>query len=109
MIKSFELTITPATLDKAGFSSASTPARIMVSDDIRDFADLWPRSNRLGAARCYVFQCADILELYCQSVVPARSAEPYFVAIMNRNDQPLALLPFCIERRQSTRILSFID
>ena len=111
------------TLDLITFSNRSrntlaeaVPAQIRVTSDIRDFADLWPRSGRLGAARCYAFQCADLLELQCESVVPARNAVPFFVAILSPGGQPLALLPLCIEQDHNqkraikhARVLKFLD
>jgi CelD/BcsL family acetyltransferase involved in cellulose biosynthesis len=94
----------------------AVPAQIRVTSDIRDFADFWPRSGRLGSARCYAFQCADLLELQCESVVPARNAVPFFVAILGPAGQPLALLPLCIEQSRDlkraikhARVLKFLD
>ena len=103
------LNLTASRLDQSGIVSTSTPTRISVSHEIRDFAYCWPRTNQLGAARCYAFQCADILELYCETVLPARRAEPFFIAIFNKDDQPLALFPLSVERLNMTRILRFID
>ena len=90
-------------------ASASIPVRICVSSQLREFADIWPRSDKLGAARCYAFQCADILELTCETLILAQKAQPLFVAILGANDDPLALLPLCIETHNRTRVLTFLD
>ncbi|MDO8970466.1 MAG: hypothetical protein Q7U74_07250, partial [Saprospiraceae bacterium] len=101
MIKVFEL---PNSSD-----CAYSAARILVTSDIREFNHFWPSSNGTGSARCYVYQCSELIELYCKAVVPARQGEPYFVAVMNKNDEPLVLLPVTIERRLTVRVLRFID
>ena len=74
----------------------SAAVRIRLATHIRDLAEFWPRWNTLGPARCYPFQCADILELYCDTFVPARDAKPLFVAILGRHDEPLMLIPLVI-------------
>jgi CelD/BcsL family acetyltransferase involved in cellulose biosynthesis len=80
-----------------------------VTNEICDFADFWPRSNNLGDAICYAFQCADILELHCETFLPALLAKPWFVAVVNEQDAPLVLFPFMIERNRYVRSLRFID
>ena len=95
--------------EKAGPNPVSAPAEMWITNDIADFADLWPRSNRLGKAVCYAFQCADILELHCETFVPALNAVPWFVAIANKNGDPLALFPFMIDDTRRIRSLRFID
>lgn len=94
----------------------SVPARICITNDIRDFAGFWPRSDRLATARCHVFQCSDILELHCETIAIARHATPLFVAIIGHNGEPLALLPLSIETDsrftrvfKHTRVLKFLD
>lgn len=87
----------------------SAPAQICLSNDLRDFAALWPRSDRLGAARCYVFQCADILELKCDTFAIAQSAEPLFVAILGHAADPLLLVPLSMEGHHPNRVLKFLD
>jgi CelD/BcsL family acetyltransferase involved in cellulose biosynthesis len=81
----------------------------MVTNDIQNFAAFWPRSDRPGVAQYYAFQCADILELNCETIAVARNAKPYFVAVMNANDEPLALFPLSIEYQNNIRILMFLD
>jgi len=99
-----------------GAALSSVPARICVSSEIRDFAGLWPRSDRLGEARCYAFQCADIVDLQCRTMAVGRKAEPLLVAVIDRNDSPLVLLPLCLEVDfkftrlfGKTRVLRFLD
>lgn len=103
MIRAFELS------GHSDWKVVSSPKRILVTSDIRDFDHFWPSSNRVSDARCHVYQCADLIELYCKAVVPIRGGEPHFVAVMNKNDEPLALFPFTIERRFAVKILRFID
>jgi CelD/BcsL family acetyltransferase involved in cellulose biosynthesis len=94
---------------KAGPAAASAPAQMWVTNEIRDFAEVWPRSDKLGEAICYAFQCADILELHCETFVPARNADPWFVAIVNEKDDPLALFPFMIQHGRHVDTLRFMD
>jgi CelD/BcsL family acetyltransferase involved in cellulose biosynthesis len=96
--------------------SASAPLRICLARDVRDFADFWPRWNRRGAARFYPFQCAEILELQCDTFVKARNSEPVFVALLDRDDAPLMLIPLMIQPYtdytrfiKNIRILKFLD
>jgi CelD/BcsL family acetyltransferase involved in cellulose biosynthesis len=108
-MKKFELKPLRGRRWKAGPAVASAPAQMWVTNEIRDFAEFWPRSNRLGEAICYAFQCADILELHCETFVPARNADPWFVAIVNEKGDPLALFPFMIEHSRHISTLRFMD
>jgi len=114
MIQQFELDFPREA--SASMKLGSIPARICISSDIRDFAGIWPRSTQLGDARCHAFQCADLLELHCETISVARNAQPLFVAILGQNDQPLALLPLSLETDprytrvfKQTRVLRFLD
>lgn len=107
MVKVIPLDIARGERHKA--KPLSMPTRLWVTNDIRDFAKFWPRSDRLGDARCYAFQCADILELHCDTFIPARKAVPWYVAVVNEKDEPLALFPFMIEQSGRVRVLRFID
>lgn len=95
---------------------ASIPARIVVTGDVRNFASFWPRSSKLGEARCYVFQCAEVVTLQCDAFASVHKSEPLLVAILNSNDEPLVLLPLCIEHCHdpssavmNVRILKFLE
>ena len=73
-----------------------------ITNDIADFADIWPRTNRLGKAVCYAFQCADILELHCETIRPCSKRCSLVCRDSEPKGDPLALFPFMIERgRQS--------
>ena len=109
MIKKFKLDVLNGRRTRANLLPVSAPSEIWTSNDIADFADIWPRTNRLGEAICYSFQCADILELHCETFLPARNAAPWFVAIMSAKGDPLALFPFMIERGRHVSRLRFID
>jgi len=98
--------------------SASAPAEICLTTELRDFAGFWPRSDRLGSARCYAFQCAEILELQCETFARVQNAEPLFVAVLGQSGEPLALIPLCLHRYsrftrifcifKQTRVLRFL-
>src|SRR5450759_3425056 len=89
--------------------AASAPARIRGTNDLRDLAGLWPRTDDVGPARCYAFQCADILEVWHDTIGAARRTQALFVAIVDAEDRPLMLLPLGIERRHGLRALTFLD
>jgi len=43
--------------------------KFKVVDDLGQLAELWPRTDRCGSSsHCYVLQCADILEVWCDTV-----------------------------------------
>ena len=109
MITTFNLRGLRGWQNKAGLHPVSAPAEMWITNDIADFAGFWPRSNRLGNSVCYAFQCADILELHCETFIPALNAVPWFVTIANQNGAPLALFPFMIEHTRRIRTLRFID
>jgi CelD/BcsL family acetyltransferase involved in cellulose biosynthesis len=83
-------------------------AQLCVTNQLADFAHLWPRSDRLGAATCYVFQCADVLEIWRDTIGVARNSQNLFSAVLS-DLGPLMLLPLGIERRWRTRVLTFLD
>lgn len=87
-----------------------TTFNIRVADNLADFADLWPRTDRYGSAHCYAFQCADILQVWCDTVGKARGTRAVFVAVFDDIGQPILLLPLGIEtRRHVIRVLRFLD
>jgi CelD/BcsL family acetyltransferase involved in cellulose biosynthesis len=87
-----------------------TSFKVRVADHLSNFADLWPRTDRCGSAHCYAFQCADILQVWCDTVGKARGTRALFVAVFDDIGRPLLLLPLGIERHRSViRILRFLD
>lgn len=90
-------------------SQPGTPAQIWLGYKLSDFDDLWPRSQQLKDARCYAFQCADILEVRCNTIAIARNMETLFVAVVDAEGNPLMLLPLSIESHHGVRILTFLD
>ena len=90
-------------------SQPGNPDQIWLTHTLSDFNDFWPRSQQLKAARCYAFQCADILEVRCRTIALARKIETLFVAVLDAERNPLLLLPLGIERRHGVRILTFLD
>jgi CelD/BcsL family acetyltransferase involved in cellulose biosynthesis len=83
--------------------------RIRFTDDLSSIADLWPRTDRVGSAHCYAFQCADIMHIWCKTIGRARGTRALFVSVFDEIERPVLLLPLGIERRYGIRILSFLD
>jgi CelD/BcsL family acetyltransferase involved in cellulose biosynthesis len=83
--------------------------RILVSDRLSDFADIWPRSADPGAARCHAFQYAEVIEVWLATIGAARNIKPCFVAVLGDDDRPLLLLPLGIETIRGVRLLKFLD
>jgi CelD/BcsL family acetyltransferase involved in cellulose biosynthesis len=94
-------------------SDIAAPARpyatIAVSRDIDDFAAFWPRSTALSGSRQFIFQCADTLQAWCDTIGRAQAIEPLFVAVLDDARRPLLLLPLGLERRAGIRVLGFLD
>src|SRR5438128_4492355 len=90
-------------------SQPGNPDQIWLTHTLSDFNDFWPRSQQFKAARCYAFQCADILEVRCKTIAAARKMETLFLAVVDTEGNPLMLLPLVIERRYGVRILEFVD
>jgi CelD/BcsL family acetyltransferase involved in cellulose biosynthesis len=108
MIKKLDLREFLAQCLQEGMCS-NTPAQIWLTRDVRDFEAFWPRSNHLGEARCWAFQCANILEVWCDTIGAGRETQVLFVAVIDALNRPLALFPLGIERRLGVRILTFLD
>jgi len=95
---------------RADGDSPKLPAfRVRISPTVDGFGDLWPRAGRTTDVRCHVFQCADVLELWRDTMGRARGTELCLAAIFDDLDRPLLLLPLGIERRGPVRILTFLD
>ncbi len=82
--------------------------RVRVEDSPSAFGD-WPRTDRIGAARCHVFQCADILEVWLDTIGAARRIRPLFVGVSDAAGETVMLLPLGIERIRGVRVLGFLD
>jgi len=82
---------------------------VRVADDLAQFGDLWPRTDNCDGVRCYAFQCADILQVWCDSIGKARGTRPLFVGVFDEAGAPLLLLPLGIEREGGLRVLRFLD
>lgn len=85
------------------------PFHVEVSSSLDDLADYWPTTASPRAARCYPFQCADLLQIWCDTIGRLRGIEPFFVAVFLENRAPAMLLPLGIERTNGIRILRFLD
>jgi CelD/BcsL family acetyltransferase involved in cellulose biosynthesis len=84
--------------------------KFKVVDDLKQLAELWPRTDRCGSSsHCYAFQCADILEVWCDTIGRARRTKTMFVGVFDDIGRPILLLPLGIERRCGFRVLSFLD
>ena len=101
------------TENSSAASSECQPSRksvqIRVTSKLEDFADWWPRTDRLGAGLCYAFQCADILDIWRDTIGAARKIQTLFVAVLGEGERPQLLLPLGIERRHHMRVLTFLD
>jgi CelD/BcsL family acetyltransferase involved in cellulose biosynthesis len=82
---------------------------IRVADDPAEFAELWPRTDCRGPAHCYVFQCADYLKVWRDTIGKARGTRALFVAVFDDIRRPMLLLPLGIERQRGLRVLRFLD
>jgi CelD/BcsL family acetyltransferase involved in cellulose biosynthesis len=96
------------------FAAADSPAaasvhHITVTSDLNDLANIWPRTGQMGEAHCHVFQRAELLQVWCDTVGKVRGTLPCFVAVHDTQERPLMLLPLGIERRLGVRILRFLD
>ncbi|MFT4115689.1 GNAT family N-acetyltransferase [Bradyrhizobium sp.] len=80
-----------------------------VARSLAEIADLWPRTDSSSSAHCYAFQCADLLEVWCDTIGRARQTKTFFVGVFDASGQPVLLLPLGIERHRGMRILRFLD
>ena len=99
-----EMGMSPASCDEP-----VTSFEIRVVDDLADFADLWPRTDRCKSAHCYAFQCADFLQVWCDTIGKARGTRALFVGVLDDSGRPMLLLPLGVERQTGIRILGFLD
>jgi CelD/BcsL family acetyltransferase involved in cellulose biosynthesis len=90
-------------------ASAPPYATISVTRDIEDFAAFWPRSGAPTGSRQFIFQCADTLQVWCDTIGRKQAIEPLFVAVLDQERKPLLLLPLGLERRSGIRVLGFLD
>jgi CelD/BcsL family acetyltransferase involved in cellulose biosynthesis len=90
-------------------ASGEVTRRIRTSQDLDAFADIWPRSDDLKGARCHVFQCADILKVWAETIGAARGTDAHFVMVYGEGGEPWFGLPLGIERRYGVRVLTFLD
>jgi CelD/BcsL family acetyltransferase involved in cellulose biosynthesis len=98
-----------ATFSVENIGEPVTSLTIRVADDIADFAELWPRTGRCGSTHCYVFQCADYLRVWCDTVGMARRTRALFVGVFDDVGRPMLLLPLGIENQRGIRLLRFLD
>jgi CelD/BcsL family acetyltransferase involved in cellulose biosynthesis len=91
------------------FDLSDLDVSLKVTSDLNDFSDIWPRSGRLLGARCHPFQHADFLAVWCATIGRERGTKPFFIAVMNKTEQPIALLALGLESRFGIRIMSFLD
>ncbi|MCE4222153.1 GNAT family N-acetyltransferase [Methylobacterium sp. C25] len=69
----------------------------------------WPRTGDPGQAQCHIFQCADVLEIWLDTIGAARRIRPLFVGIATAAGATVMLLPLGIERINGIRVLGFVD
>lgn len=83
--------------------------RVETASSLDRFADIWPTTRRQAGAACYPFQCADVVQIWLDTIGRARGVEPVFVCVRNSAGEPFMLLPLGIEISASVRILGFLD
>lgn len=76
---------------------------------LESLAAHWPRTDRMGEARCHVFQCADVLEVWQDTIGRALGVRARFVGVFDRAGEPVMLLALGVERRRGVRVLTFLD
>ena len=100
-------------LDSGAFGGASdstaVTVRVVVEHNPAALPTFWPRTTTTTPARYWVFQCADVIEAWCDSLGKAQGVEPFLVAVLDARDQPLLLLPLGIRSRAGVRQLVFLD
>ena len=79
------------------------------SGDLRDLTEFWPTTDMPGDSRCHVFQCADFLQVWCDTIGLARKTKALFMAVFSKQRRPLALFPLGLEVRHGIRVLTFLD
>ncbi|GEO98739.1 GNAT family N-acetyltransferase [Methylobacterium haplocladii] len=82
--------------------------QVRVAESPSAFQD-WPRTDRAAAARCHVFQCADILDVWLDTIGAARRIRALFVGVFDSTGRTVMLLPLGIERIRGVRVLGFLD
>jgi CelD/BcsL family acetyltransferase involved in cellulose biosynthesis len=63
----------------------------------------------MGDAACSIFQCAELIEIWLDTVGKARRIRPVFAGVYDTAGRPMMLLALGIERHRGTRILTFLD
>ena len=76
---------------------------VLASDSLAAFAEHWPLSDRPDGAACHVFQCADLLEVWLDTVGAARRTRPVFVGLFDEAGRPMLLLALGIESKRGGR------
>src|SRR5579872_2820370 len=82
---------------------------VRVTGTLAELADLWPRGTLPGAARLHAFQCAEVLQIWCETIGAARHTRPLFVAVSDEQGEAVMLLALGIERELGARVLRFLD
>jgi CelD/BcsL family acetyltransferase involved in cellulose biosynthesis len=98
-------------LQRASLEGLTVPnaMRISVSRSLRDVEAWWPRSGAGNDASLFAFQCADVLNVWCDTIGDANRIAPAFVTVFGASGQPALLLPLGIEDRNGVRMLRFLD
>jgi CelD/BcsL family acetyltransferase involved in cellulose biosynthesis len=103
-----EVAAADRTIRSSGIEPVTTFS-FRIAYDLSEFAGLWPRTDNCGSAHCYPFQCADILEVWCDTIGKAIQIQPLFIATFDDLGRPILMLPLGIRRRRGIRILEFLD
>jgi CelD/BcsL family acetyltransferase involved in cellulose biosynthesis len=83
--------------------------QISLSPTLDAYRDFWPTTAALGEARCFPFQCADVLEILASTLGRSQGLAPLFVCVADAAGRPALLLPLALEQSLGTRVLRFLD
>jgi CelD/BcsL family acetyltransferase involved in cellulose biosynthesis len=108
-MKQFELEIPIASQPGRDASARIERLRVLIAGAPGEFGGMWPRSDDLGEASAYVFQCADVVEAWIESFGRARGTEVLLVLIADAQGNPLLAIPLGVETHYGIRVLSFLD
>lgn len=84
--------------------------KVVVSSRLEDFSAFWPRAaDPAPGVAFHVFQSAEFLEVWYDTIGRARGITPCFCAVRDEAGAPLMLLALGIEKRNGVRVLTFLD
>ena len=80
-----------------------------VAPGLSDYGGIWPRLDDPAPYGAHVFQSAELLQAWGDTIGVARQVTPCFIHVATAAGAPLLLVPMGIESRRGVRILTFLD